>query len=97
MGRPHRGGGGGSPPVRRAQWSAETVAILAGAPFALIMIGMVYPLFKALREEKLPSAEVQPGVGPEPGRAMSSPSRPPAPQRMSAEDPREQGSGPYTG
>ena len=75
----------------------QTVAILAGAPFALIMIGMVYSLFKALREEKLPSAMVQPGAAPEPGRAMSSPSGAPAPQRMSAKDPREPGSGPYTG
>jgi glycine betaine transporter len=75
----------------------QTVAILAGAPFALIMIGMVYSLFKALREEKLPSAVVQPGAAPEPGRAMSSPSGAPAPQRMSAKDPSEPGSGSYTG
>src|SRR5215211_4400885 len=75
----------------------QTVAILAGAPFALIMSGIVYSLFKALREEKLPSAVVQPGAAPEPGRAMSSPSGAPAPQRMSAKDPREPGSGPYTG
>src|SRR5215217_7699907 len=75
----------------------QTIAILAGAPFALIMIGMVYSLFKALREEKLLSAVVQPGAAPEPGRAMSSPSGAPAPQRMSAKDPREPGSGPYTG
>jgi glycine betaine transporter len=52
----------------------QTVAILAGAPFALIMIGMVYSLFKALRKEKLPSAVLQPGVAPEPERAMSRPS-----------------------
>ena len=75
----------------------QTVAILAGAPFALIMIGVVYSLFKALREEKLSSVVVQPGAAPEPGRAMSSPSGAPAPQRMSANDPREPGSGPYTG
>ena len=75
----------------------QTVAILAGGPFALIMIGMVYSLFKALREEKLPSAVVQPGAAPEPGRARSSPSGAPAPQRMSAKDPSKPGSGPYTG
>jgi glycine betaine transporter len=71
----------------------QTVAILAGAPFALIMIGMVYSLFKALREEKLPSAVLQPGVAPEPERAMSRPSGTPAPQRMSTTDPSEPGSG----
>jgi glycine betaine transporter len=76
----------------------QTVAILAGAPFALIMIGMVYSLFKALREEELASAVPQPGDAPEPERAMSRPSGAQAPQAMSVEeDPKESGSGPYTG
>jgi choline-glycine betaine transporter len=64
----------------------QTVAIIAGAPFALIMIGMVYSLFKSLREERVPSAGPYPGAAPEPDRAMSRPSGVPTPQQMSAED-----------
>ncbi|CAA9463138.1 MAG: Glycine betaine transporter OpuD [uncultured Rubrobacteraceae bacterium] len=63
----------------------QTVAIIAGAPFALVMIGMVYSLFKSLREEGMPSAGPYPGA-PEPGRAISRPSGVPTPQQMSAED-----------
>jgi choline-glycine betaine transporter len=75
----------------------QTVAIIAGAPFALVMIGMVYSLFKSLREERVPSAGPYPGVAPEPERAMSRPSGVPTPQQMSAEDRREPGNKPYPG
>jgi glycine betaine transporter len=66
----------------------QTVAIIAGAPFALVMIGMVYSLFKALRSEETP-AETLDVSGPDVGRAMTRPRGTPTPQRMSAEDPRE--------
>ena len=79
----------------------QTVAIIAGAPFALVMIGMVYSLFKSLREERVPSAGPYPGpypgVAPEPGRAMSRPSGVPTPQQMSAEDSGEPGHKQYPG
>ena len=75
----------------------QTVAIIAGAPFALVMIGMVYSLFKSLREERVPSAGPYPDAAPEPGRAMSRPSGVPTPQQMSAEDRREPGNRPFPG
>jgi glycine betaine transporter len=37
--------------------SLQQAAIVAGAPFALVMIGLAYSFFKALRAEALPAAE----------------------------------------
>jgi len=42
--------------------SLQQAAIVAGAPFALLMIGLVISFFKALREEALPAAEPGPTV-----------------------------------
>ena len=75
----------------------QTVAIIAGAPLALVMIGMVYSLFKSLREERVPLAGPYPGAAPEPDRAMSRPSGVPTPQQMSAENRRESGNKQYPG
>ena len=75
----------------------QTVAIIAGAPFALVMIGMVYSLLKSLREEGVPSTGPYPGAAPEPDRAMSRPSGAPTPQRMTAEGRGESGTKPYPG
>ena len=75
----------------------QTVAIIAGAPFALVMIGMVYSLFKALREERVPSGAPRPSVAPDPDRARSRPQGAPTPQQMSAEKPREPGDTSYPG
>jgi choline-glycine betaine transporter len=75
----------------------QTVAIIAGAPFALVMIGMVYSLFKSLREERVPLAGPYPGAAPEPDRARSRPSGVPTPQQMSVEDHREPGHKQYPG
>ena len=75
----------------------QTVAIIAGAPFALVMIGMVYSLFKSLREERVPSPGPYPGAAPELDRATSRPSGAPTPQQMSAEDRREPGNKQYSG
>jgi choline-glycine betaine transporter len=75
----------------------QTVAIIAGAPFALIMIGMVYSLFKSLREERVPVAGPYPGAAPEPDRAISRPSGVPTPQQMAAEDRTEPGNRQYPG
>jgi choline-glycine betaine transporter len=69
----------------------QTVAVIAGAPFALVMIGMVYSLFKSLREETVPLAAPRPGVAPEPDRARSRPQGAPTPQQMSAENSGEPG------
>src|SRR3712207_218059 len=66
----------------------QTDAIPAGAPFALIMIGMVYSLFKALRAEKEPVETIDLS-GPDVDRAMTRPRGAPTPQQMSEENPRE--------
>jgi glycine betaine transporter len=68
----------------------QTVAILAGAPFALVMIGMVYSLFKALRAENV-TLETSGLSGPDVDRAMTRPRGAPAPQQISTENPRDQG------
>jgi glycine betaine transporter len=65
----------------------QTAAILSAAPFVLIMVGLGYSLFKALRTERVPG--VQPGVPPEPERAATSPPGAPAPQQMSTKNPEE--------
>lgn len=66
----------------------QTVAIMVGAPFVLIMIGMVYSLFKALRADEETAETIDPS-GPDVDRAMSRPRGIPTPQQMSAENPRE--------
>jgi glycine betaine transporter len=71
----------------------QIASVLAGGPFALILIGLCWSLMKALRTERLPGAAPGPATAPEPGRAMSRPSGTAAPQRMSADDPRERGDG----
>jgi glycine betaine transporter len=67
----------------------QIASVLAGGPFALILIGLCWSIMKALRAEQLPAA--RPSVAPEPGRAMSRPSGAPAPQRMAGENPQEGG------
>jgi glycine betaine transporter len=68
----------------------QTVAILAGGPFALIMIGMVYSLFKALRAEKATAETLDPS-GLDVDRAMTRPRGAPTPQQMGTENPRDRG------
>jgi glycine betaine transporter len=67
----------------------QAVAIASAAPFVLILIGLCFSLFKALRSE--PDVAPEPRAAPEPGRAMSRPRGTPAPQQMSAENPQERG------
>jgi choline-glycine betaine transporter len=63
----------------------QTAAILSAAPFVLVMIGLCWSLFKALRTEQVPG--VVPGTeAPEPGRAMSRPWGVSAPQQMAREE-----------
>ena len=69
----------------------QIASVLAGGPFAIILIGLCFSIMKALRAEQLPAT--RPGVAPEPGRAMSRPSGTASPQRMSAEDPKDRGRG----
>jgi glycine betaine transporter len=66
----------------------QTVAIMVGAPFILVMIGMVYSLFKALRAERATAETIDPS-GPDVDRALTRPRGAPTPQRMSAENPHE--------
>jgi glycine betaine transporter len=40
----------------------QQAAIVAGAPFALVMIGLCLSFYKALREERIPAAEPRPTV-----------------------------------
>jgi choline-glycine betaine transporter len=42
----------------------QQAAIVAGAPFALVMIGLAFSFFKALRREELPAAERRAAVTP---------------------------------
>ena len=63
----------------------QTAAILSAAPFVLVMIGLCWSLFKALRTEQVPRGVV-PGTE-EPGRAMSRPRGVSALQQMAREDP----------
>ena len=67
----------------------QIASVLAGGPFALILIGLCWSIMRALRAERLPDRLPAPAAAPEPGRAMSRPSGAPAPQRMSAESPQE--------
>jgi glycine betaine transporter len=73
----------------------QAVAIASAAPFVLVLIGLCFSIFKALRAERVPGRAPEPGAAPEPGRAMSRPSGAPAPQQMAAENPEERG--PYRG
>jgi glycine betaine transporter len=59
----------------------QTAAILSAAPFVLIMIGLCFSIFKALRAERLPRE------APEPERAGTRPTGAPAPQQARAVDP----------
>ena len=59
----------------------QTAAILSAAPFVLIMIGLCFSIFKALRGERLPRE------APEPERAGTRPTGAPAPQQARAVEP----------
>jgi glycine betaine transporter len=59
----------------------QTAAILSAAPFVLIMIGLCFSIFKALRGERVPRE------APEPERARTRPTGAPAPQQARAVDP----------
>ena len=72
--------------VDAAITALQSVAIASAAPFVLILIGLCFSLLKALRADRAPDRVP---AAPEPGRAMSGTSGAPAPQRMSAESPRE--------
>lgn len=61
----------------------QIASVLAGGPFAFILIGLCWSIMKALRTEQLPTT--RPAVAPEPDRARSRPSGTIAPQQMSAE------------
>jgi glycine betaine transporter len=74
--------------VDAALSALQAVAIASAAPFVLVLIGLCFSIFKALREEQIPGV-VPERAAPEPGRAMSRPSGAPAPQQMSAENPQE--------
>ena len=63
----------------------QTAAILSAAPFVLIMIGLCFSIFKALRGERLPRE------APEPERAGTRPTGAPAPQQARAVDPESRG------
>ena len=67
----------------------QIASVLAGGPFALILIGLCWSIMRALRAERLPDRLPAPTAAPDPGRAMSRPSGATAPQRMSAESPQE--------
>jgi choline-glycine betaine transporter len=56
----------------------QTATILSAAPFVLIIIGLCFSIFKALRGERLPR------VAPEPERARTRPTGAPAPQQARA-------------
>jgi glycine betaine transporter len=71
----------------------QAVAIASAAPFVLVLIGLCFSIFKALRSE--PGVAPEPRAAPEPGQAMSRPSGAPAAQQMAAENPEEPG--PYRG
>jgi glycine betaine transporter len=63
----------------------QTAAILSAAPFVLIMIGLCFSIFKALRGERLPSE------APEPERARTRPTGASAPQQARAVEPESRG------
>jgi choline-glycine betaine transporter len=75
--------------VDAALTALQAVAIASAAPFVLILIGLCFSIFKALRDERVPG--VTPGLeAPESGRAMSRQPGTTAPQQMAAERPEEQ-------
>jgi glycine betaine transporter len=73
-----------------AMLALQQVAIASAAPFVLILIGLCWSIFKALRSEWVPGVTPEP-TAPEPGTAMSRPPGAPAPQQMAAERPQERG------
>ena len=77
--------------VDAAITALQSVAIASAAPFVLVLIGLCFSLFKALRAEPVPGGPTEATVAPEPGRAVSRPRGAPSPQQMSAQDPQERG------
>ena len=74
--------------VDAAITALQSVAIASAAPFVLVLIGLCFSIFRALREEQVPG--LTPGLeAPEPGRARSRPQGTAAPQQMAAENPEE--------
>ncbi|MDN5698241.1 MAG: BCCT family transporter, partial [Rubrobacter sp.] len=74
----------------------QTASLIAGLPFAIVLLVVAYGLVKGLSEERLPSVTPEPGrdtTPPDPGRrATSRPSTSTAPQQvqqMSSESPTE--------
>jgi glycine betaine transporter len=53
--------------------SLQQAAIVAGAPFALVMIGLCVSFYKALREEEIPALERATVTIPEPPAAQPRP------------------------
>jgi len=78
--------------VDAAITALQSVAIASAAPFVLVLIGLCFSLFKALRAERVPGGPTEATVvAPEPGRAVSRPRGAPSPQQMSAQDPQDRG------
>jgi choline/carnitine/betaine transport len=75
--------------VDAAITALQSVAIASAAPFVLVLIGLCFSIFRALREERVPVRAAGLEV-PEPGRARSRPQGTTAPQQMAAENPEEQ-------
>ena len=56
--------------------SLQQAAIIVGAPFTLVLLGLAVSLHRALRAERPPVPELQPSVAiPEPGPAVTEPGR----------------------
>jgi glycine betaine transporter len=54
--------------------SLQQAAIIVGAPFTLVLLGLAVSLFKSLRAERLPAPEPRPAVAiPEPGTVRTRP------------------------
>jgi choline-glycine betaine transporter len=63
----------------------QTAAILSAAPFVLIMVGLWFSIFKALRGERLPRE------APEPEGARAPPTGAPAREQARAVEPESRG------
>ena len=56
--------------------SLQQAAIIVGAPFTRVLLGLAVSLHRALRAERPPGRELQPSVAvPEPGPAVTEPGR----------------------
>jgi glycine betaine transporter len=75
--------------VDAAVTALQSVAIASAAPFVLVLIGLCFSIFMALRSERVPGVVPEPGAPPEPGRAMSRPGGAAAPQQMATQRPQE--------